>query len=924
MKLNKIFMALAAMTVVGCSSDDLNVLAPEQQAAEDARLVELDPNFVIAGVGAEDNGTRTHWEWDDPVAKTALVNKFLPIYTVDPSDGDPLIADIDPTAQAVGLCWLGNGTLGTDVYTNYQFYHYGWLNKGQTEAKIECDELTNGAFYGEVTLSGITTEVAGDEADDATFTLTAPKDAADLNYNSGVYKTDNKSIFGGEYIVYYPFDDTFENAGTIPAKAQTVFGDITATTPTYVPTSLDDPMLGQTTFRYSSPVEIKGGAKASKFGLYNLSSLVQVRVVTSATGGAPGDKIDQIVLYSKKEQLLKQVNLAADKIVAGKKGVELYSEKEGEKVGTKTIVANFGPTLASDPTSYPQLDATTPINAFITVLPTTVEDLVVLVHNYSDGTWARIKKSNTEFKPGEGKRLDITVADADFKADYIAVDESSLTTALNEARTAIGLDASFKPTIEVIGDITLATTPYDIAQTATDPQITISGGDIIVPENVQLNVKTNMQSKVRVLGKSCCTSYDGGKLFIYGGTLNNVTMEPTKATVTDEATYDAYNPLVVYAGAATIAAGKTFDVQAGRLQVKNPVQHKGNINIAEGAKVTVYGTETGDDGDLNFMGSTVVNDGTIEVLKGGKFDMTAADGGATAADGKRMTNSETGKFIHNVDAAVGTAVQSMNQNGEYRCRVDAQKKLDDAYQQWTACSVIEILEGADNTYNLVAGKKNINYKHNNKYIDIEVNTTSATTFDNPIANTTTGAGDNENIQIGNLTVTAGGLDINYLRYKVARTLTVNGDMTVKATTNINGSELIDIKKNLTVQGATLKYKGYTTDDVLNNKALTVAKNITVSDGTFDADDVNALEITCANFSLVKVATGATAKFGNRTNGDAKTMTVKGTISNPKGCEFNIHTANQDGAGSVLAWIDCYKLTVGGEFPGGKPKVVAKP
>jgi uncharacterized protein YcfL len=63
MKLNKIFMAVAAMAIVGCSSDDLNVVAPEQ-TVEDARLVELNPDFVLAGVGVEDTGTRTHWEQD--------------------------------------------------------------------------------------------------------------------------------------------------------------------------------------------------------------------------------------------------------------------------------------------------------------------------------------------------------------------------------------------------------------------------------------------------------------------------------------------------------------------------------------------------------------------------------------------------------------------------------------------------------------------------------------------------------------------------------------------------------------------------------------------------------------------------------------------------------------------------------------------
>ena len=900
MKLNKIFMAIAAMAVVGCSSDDLNVLAPEQQAAEDSRLVELDPNFVIAGVGVENTGTRTHWEWDDPVAKTALVNKFLPIYTSGATFANLLYDNVTPansvadlTAQAVGLCWLGqNSGTDTDVYTNYQFYHYGWLNNGETEAKIECDKLTNGAFYDEITATAGT---AGKEADPTKFTLPTPKCDAGLNYNSGVYKTDNKSIFGGEYIVYYPFDETFENAGTIPAKAQTLFGDPTATTPTYVPTTLTDPMLGKATFRYSTPVPIEGGAKASDFGLYNLSSLVQLRVVVpSATDGAHGKKIDQIVLYSKKEQLLKQVNLAADKIKAGKKGVELYSEKEGEKIGTKTIVANFGPTA-----SLPVLDETTPVNAFITVLPTTVEDLEVLVHSSDMKKWTRVKKANTEFKPGEGKRLDITVTGDEFKSDFIAVDEASLTTALTEARATI-TDPTKTATIEVIGDITLKSTTYNINK-AQDAQITIKGDAIIVPEDVTLNVKTNMVSDVQVLGKSCCDGTNGGILDIQGGTLNNVTMVPT-GVKNPGAKYDDYNPLVTYSGAATIAACKTFDVQAGNVKVKKAVKHKGNIKIAEGAKLFVLGTETSDDGDLNFMGSTVVNDGTIEVKKGGKYDMTDSDGNATATDGQRMTNN--GKFIHNVDAGVGTAVQKMHQNGVYRCKVDDQIKLDDAYLQWTASSVIEMVNDATD-YNLVNA-----CQHNGKYVDIEVNTTMGTEFTNPAISG--GNGDSKEIQIGNLTVTAGSLTVNYVTGTGKRTLTVNGDMAVNANTSIKSSKKINVKQNLTVAGGWLYYKG----KKANEDGLAVTGDITVSGNTFDAGDVDALNITCANFYL---KAGGIAEFGNRTDGDTKNLTVTGTIANPTGCTFDVKKANQI-PGSVLAWTTCSALTVGGTFTYARPRV----
>lgn len=891
MKLNKISMVLAAMAIVGCSSEDLNEFGTKQ-AAEDSRLVELTPDFVIAGVGDQGVATRTHWE----MVGGSLKNKFLPIYNGSAVAGNKLNLSAKLEAQAVGLCWLGE-TTGADVYTNYQFYHFGWLKKDETKAIVECDKLTNGVFYDEITLAADGTENA--EAVETNFTLpSAPVDKTGwtLNYNSGVYKTDNKAIFGGKYIVYYPFNKDFNEVGTIPAKARTSFSP--------VPTTLTDPALGAATFRYSAPVEIKGGDQAGGFGLYNLSALVQLKVT-----GVSGGNIDQIVLRSKKEQLLEQANLAADKIVAGEKGTKLYAETKG----TKTIVAAL---------ATPDAATTSPahnVNTYITALPTKVEDLEAYVHRV-DGKWAIKKLGAVEFEPNSGRLVTINVASGDFKTQYFAVDETSLIKALKDARTVA--TAANPVAIEVIGDITLKAKDPDAPivnpagtfniNDAKDANITIKGDAIIVPEDVTLTLNTKMESDLRILGKACCgTATKGGRVEVQGGKLGNVTMEPTAVKEVGDK-YDDYNPEVKFTtNAAEIAAGKTFDAQAGNVKVDAAVAHKANINIAAGVKLTVDGI-TPNTGDLNFMGSTVVNNGTIEVLKGGKFDMTDANGNATASDGLRMTNN--GTFIHNVDAAVGTAVQSMQQNGEYRCKVDEQIKLDDAYQKWTACSVIEMVDAGQN-YNLGVAEKNINYQHNGKYIDIEVNTSSVTTFINPADGA--GNGDNKNIQVGKLTVKKGGLYVPYVKGEGKRELTVNGDMTVSVTSSLYSSKKITVKENLIVDnGAVLKYWG----KKKNEGGLAVEKDIKVSGAKFDAfvDKVDALDITCANFTL---ASSAIAQFGNRTEGDTKNLTVSGTITNPATCTFDIKAANQEG-GSVLATITCTKLIVGGEFPGGKPQVVA--
>ena len=866
MKLNKILMVLASTAIVGCTSEDLNDFNANQ-APEDSRMIQLDPNFAIAGVGEGDAITRTHWENEGG----KLVNKFLPILTGAYVADEVLDTKVNKLDQAVGLCWLGQ-TPGAEVYTNYQFYHFGWLKQGESSPTLECNKLTNGAWYDEIKFSA-----AGGAADaepatsDFAWNAGVVKDFAitALNYNSGVYKTDNKSIFGGDYIVYYPFNEDFDEVGTIPAKAVTSFDKAS--------NDFKALYLGDATFRYSNKIHIDGGAKAGGFGLHNLSALVNLKV----TGTSGGD-IDKIVLWSKNEQLLEQANLAADKILAGKTGKELYAETKG----TKTIVATLAtPAAASTGTD---------VNTYITALPTKVEDLVAFVHR-DDGKWAKITLGEVEFEPNTGKTVTINVKNSDFQTQFIAVDNASFQTALTEA-------AGQTATIEVIGDITLG-----VNTTINEPNITIKGDKIIVPQDKTLTLNTKMESDIDLLGTTCCDGgTNGAKLVVNGGTISNVTMFENEKK--DKAIEK--NPTVEFKTAAsTVAAGKKLDAQAGTINVDAAVSHKADINIAEGVKLTVSA-----DGDLNFMGAKVDNYGTIEVMKNGKFDITDKDGNASAKDGKNMTNHETGLFIHNVDAQVGTAVQLMNQNGEYRCKVDKQIKLDDAYQKWTACSVIEMV-GAGQSYNLGVAEKNIKYKHNNKFIDIEVNTTSLTTFSNPDLGA--GNGDNKDIQVGKLTVMQGGLYVPFVTGEGKRSLTVNGDMTVSVTSSLYTSKMITVKENLIVnKGAELKYAG----KKQNEGGLAVEKDITVSGAKFNAGEtaVDALNITCANFTLAETAT---AVFGNRTEGDTKNLTVSGTITNPAGCTFTIVAADQE-AGSVLATITCTKLIVGGAFPGGKPQVVA--
>ena len=215
--------------------------------------------------------------------------------------------------------------------------------------------------------------------------------------------------------------------------------------------------------------------------------------------------------------------------------------------------------------------------------------------------------------------------------------------------------------------------------------------------------------------------------------------------------------------------------------------------------------------------------------------------------------------------------------------------------------------------NPIEGYNNYFKTSDGKFIDIEVNSVGAlTTFNNPPVS---GAnGDSKNIQTGNLTVIAGGLDVDFVTGNGKRTLKVNGDMTVKANSQFVDSKAITITENLKVEGAatTLTYAGAKA----NVGGLAVTKDIIVDGAAadFDASALNALDITCVNFTLKN---GAQAEFGNRTEGDAHNLDASGTISNPAGCKFDIKAA---AGGNVLAWVTCKQLIVGGTWGAARPRV----
>lgn len=798
----KLFISLAlAAALVGCTEDELATTGGNK-AENQSGMIDLSDNFMIGAVGVNNATTRTHWE----LVNSALTNVFSPI-AVD-ADGNNQIPINGGSAQlvdapSIGLCWIGQ-SVGDAVYTNYEFFHNGWLGKDETTAIFNpCDdsELTNGWLYSDLTLnaaatagdeavtkallsSGITTtttKYVGGDATAATLAL------SDMNLNSGVYKTENKAIFGGSYIAYYPYNSDFKDAGTIPAKSEVVFADLKKN---------DEQSfeLANNTFRYTNVASINGGDQAKGFEFKNLSGVIRL-VLKSKSTTALTQSIDKVLLYSASGAFKKQVRLSAAKINAGATGTALYASTDE---ASKTILATMksGEELVAVASDATDLSSGT---VYLTALPATVSDLVILAHDMTADKWAEYTVGNVEIPAGAGKQIVASFADEDFKTVYYAVDATTLAAAIVACNSA-GLSTTKTASIKVLGDIVIAN--------ATIPSyVTVEGDKLIVSEDVTLTVSDNatVKSVVEVQGQACCgSSANGGKMTVaagatIAGNVNVLAGAEGKKAGSLEFTHTA--------GKTSIVAATSTITSDGDIDFKGQTDIRGTLTVNADATATLSTANS----DVNAKGGIVNNDGTFEVNMG-KFAMLDANGQTVAAAGKNFKNN--GTFIDNVGTTIGGATQYMvfGTNGDYICKVNEQVRLDEAYINKTACSTIMFVHSSAASYDL----KNA-AKHNNKDVNIVDNSTAATT----ITSTATAA-----VTIGNLSNTATSTSLAVA--KTDEPILVNGDIVLN--------------------------KAFTTaEDVVGM----TANNLTVNDGgsaTF-ANRKDAMAVTLAVAQTIEVKEG---------------------------------------------------------------------
>lgn len=853
-----------AAAVAGCQNEEFEAVNVGGQAASD--LVEVGDNFMISGVGAVAPGTRTQWvEGTNAQGKKVLMSYFTPVIPMTGSGAatNTTLGSTAVIAPTIGACAL----VGGNVYSNYEFYHYGWLATGQNSADFsDCPgadglyDLANGWLYDDLT-TGVSASSSEDvdaviswSGNPATMTVNLTGNAksynnesyavpADVNLNSGIYKTENKAMFKGDYVLYYPYNDQFTE-GMIPATSEVAFDDVEKA-------DLGSLDVAENTFRYAYAPDMVGGTTAASFEFKNLSGIVKI-TVKEKQGSTLSGNIEKLMLYSEKDGFLTKVYLDPSAIAAGKEGTEIYAS--GNKETNKTILVNME--TASNKLGKNDV-------VYISALPTTVSDLVV--YAYANNKWAACEVGSFEIKAGTGVPLEVTYADDDFEDKYLAVDTKSLIEAIKNAKANA---SALKPaTVEVLGNITLdkaqktdgttASGRYDIPS-----YVTITGDKIIVPEDVTMVIYQNaaVESAIDVEGQPCCTGTHAGNLWVRNGGIiaGTVNVKAGYEGKEDAVLNFLSQPSAVANGASQIAAEAEVNVE-GTVSFSGATDIRGTLNIAEDATATV-GTASAA-ADVNVRGGKVSNDGTFEVLNG-KFAVVGAQGNSyTAADGENFTNN--GKFIDNVGTTVGGATQHMTMGAEaqYICKVDDQARLDEAYKQKKACNLIQITKAitaatpgtAPDYYDFTAVEQ-----HADKDVDVEVAATGVK-FQPSVE-----------VTIGNLSVTSGSLEIKETAYTPATMtepevygyLHVNGDINIAASFS-------------------------TAEDLIG----------------MTADNLTVLE-------------NGTATFGKRTNVNDVTLAVDQTIEVQKGGTFTI----TDAASANAALITCKEIVDNGTF-NGYPNVI---
>lgn len=654
MKAKYVISALALPLIFGaCSNEDL--ITENANTALNGNMIELPQNFTLVGKKTAPAETRSEmmtWGKQNVLA-------WVPNVTVKAN----LTADKQNWDQ-IGLAWL-NETPGNKVYTNYRFQHYGWLDIDETSAEIdECTDdkrIKNGVYFtgnaGEFKSWNGTSEqtvTAFENSTDLEFTA-ANFTTAGVNPANGLFKTDNSTIFTGDYLVYYPFNEDLKEVGYLTATSKKEFTNATTTA-----TDKDAAKYAGDYMKNLAPelfmvgrTSIEGGMQASDFNMGTLSGMIAVKV--SNTSDNDLSNIESVVLYAQGNGFLTSAQLDASKIVNSesvKQGTALYVAG-GKQETSETLIskASGAVTLTAAKDQYAVFG--------FAALPTTATKVIAVVQDADGNSFAQ-EIGDVTVKPNAWTAIEVNVDKALSNKVLYAYDATSLATAIAAADDADSEET--RATIKVLGEIEL-----NAGNTIVPDYTTVEGGKlVVVPGSVLINSKATsvIKSAIDVEGQDCCSSANQGKLVVDGGTLAgeiNVLAGYTGKKA-GSLEFRKEKPAVVNVSTVTGTVNNygTVSVGANSATSQTLVNLSGTINNY--GELTIYKGATGNS----------TEDAKVAVLANGNFNNKAEGSvtveGVLAIYPGNATNQ--GTIYDKVSSQITGNIANLGTEGEYVSDVD--------------------------------------------------------------------------------------------------------------------------------------------------------------------------------------------------------------------------------------------------------------
>lgn len=716
MRNSYLYLTVLGATLLASCSNEIESLEKTAQTNNKyaSELVDVSKNFTLIGGYENSNGaTRAEWNFDgaDRVAQSKWAWK---------------------STDVIGAAWVGRNYIGDAV--NHDF-----------TASLSGKVLSNYQF-------DITKYSAAAVNDFASMTVanTTNDASAWTGRVKGAFQTNNLKMFGGDYIVYTPFDETLTEEGYITMKAPVELEQA----------SLSDQGMFQAAgnanyfnaYGYSTKMvggqpEIGANIEDGSFALRPLNRIVAVRLTTSETV----TNVKKLYIYSENSEIFTQNGLSASKIAQGEKEAAvpggngkittLPYEEENDKIKTTTAVRT---TLTTAGDVAPNtLVGTAPANTDVVTAGVDLIDTYNEKYIYSmlmpvnfQNEWEVIVTKATQkaakrtvnpmlINPSSDYVVIPMGKDADKNADfntYVAFDCAEFETAATAAQGDIVYDA---PTIihkwpfRILREIEYGNEPShtDVAL----QNVTVEGQKITVVDGATLTIDNN-------------TAFAEGFKIV------------NKGTIIVKAGADLSNLEIVNEGEIVLQNGAVLSAT---------VTGKGTITVVSDARASITGsveanevnlvTETSGQTILDVTGSLTIYKQLSIPTENCKFYVKGS-GNVTVKNGATVENYGTvnldgantvmkvesgAEFIDRIGSHMGGyALKSDNMQvyGEYICEVNTQALFDDVMVQKKAVVTrIRITPGItgdqfDYTLdNSVTDYKSTNVYQEDKQVDLEVN-----------------------------------------------------------------------------------------------------------------------------------------------------------------------------------------------------------